>query len=116
MNAVERIRNLSGRNVVLMVGNDFVHLKTEMNNLPNVHYKNVEDTESELTFNGAKLPVCSQEFTEITDLPEPCQGVILIVKPIVARAAADRPDVFTVSDPVVVSKRRQTQYRTLLHY
>lgn len=115
MSMIERIRNLSGRNVDLIVGDNVVHLKTEIENLPNVHYKNVESAEIELTFNGAKLPVSSQEFTEITDLPEPSQGVILIVKPIVARAAANRPDVFTISDSVV-SKRRRTQYRTLLHY
>ena len=115
MSMIERIRNLSGRNVDLIVGDNVVHLKTEIETLPNVHYKNVESAEIELTFNGAKLPVSSQEFTEITDLPEPSQGVILIVKPIVARAAANRPDVFTISDSVV-SKRRRTQYRTLLHY
>ena len=116
MSVVERIRNLSGKNFDLIVGDRILHLKTEMENLPNVHYKNVERAEIELTFNGAKLPVSSQEFTEITDLPEPSKGVILIVKPIVARAVADRPDVFTVSDPIVVNKRRRTQYKTLLHY
>lgn len=113
---INHIRNLSGRNINLIVGDTIVHLETEIHNLPNVHYKSVEDTGVKMYFNGNKLPVSLQEFTEITDLPEPRRGVILIVRPIVARAAAHRPDVFTVTDPIVVNKRKRTQYRSLLHY
>lgn len=113
---IKKIRNLTGRGMSLLVGDSTIVLSTELGNLPNVHYRNVDDPDHEIIIGNTKLPVAKQEFTEITDLPEPEDSVILIVKPIVARAAANRPDVFTVSDPVVVSKRRRQKYLTLLHY
>lgn len=116
MMKIKKIRNLTGRGIDLLVGDKIIGLGTELGNLPNVHYRNVDDPDHEIIVGNTRLPVAKQEFTEITDLPEPEDGVILIVKPIVARAAADRPDVFTVSDPVAVAKRKRQKYRTLLHY
>jgi hypothetical protein len=58
----------------------------------------------ELEINGTKVPLIRTVFGEPTDLPEPSEGVYLIVSVITAQAAkaAGRPtdDLLITSDPV----------------